>query len=86
MNKKPENSGFSPLEAPLSMRFSIRKVESFFFDIWIQHENSTNRVATNVVFRDFYGKIVEIRNTSQVKNMQIFRFLEKKQPLLGIIY
>ena len=56
MNKKPENSGFSPLEAPLSMRFSIRKVESFFFDIWIQHENSTNRVATNVDFSRKRGK------------------------------
>ena len=38
------------------------------------------------VFVDFYGKIVEIWNTSQVKNIKIFRFLEKKQPLLGIIY
>ena len=49
INKNPENTGFSPLEAPLSMRFSIRNAKSdavleplighfFFFGIWIQHE------------------------------------------------
>ena len=49
INKNPEIPGFSPLEAPLSTRFSIRNAKNdavrepliglfFFVDIWIQRE------------------------------------------------
>ena len=43
-----------------------------------KNQNVYNQRGKNVVFGDFYGKTVEIWNRSQVKNMQIFRFLEKK--------
>ena len=77
-----EKTWFSVIIMEKTWKFEIGvKEKTWIFNFPLLAKKPTanlcNQRGKNVVSGDFYGKIVEIWNTSQVKNMKIFRFLEK---------